>query len=425
MGKTKKKRKIRVGALLLILAVVFLVTYLLFYLTHHEKQKTEDALFTCCKLTHEESKALLEEEAVEEIILMKEVLYYGEHMNLYQQEYQLGSKDSLLGYTIIAENLCDGTAYEYLNTGTLDSQIFLGELKEGIYAVSVSSEGGNKKRVVFEEPLHSEIYLVRRSNGLLKVTVIADKDYFTDVDLKRDQLYVLIEEAEEDENIYDVILDPAYGYDRGDYVEKGGTYNGINTSEETYRMALLVKEELEKKGLKVFVTRKNSYTLSATYGEDGRLKKAYDAKGKYMFVIDLNNQQTTDQEGLLITVSSYCSSANAESLSSYLLKNTKLIPSASSERKDSAIVLSSRNSEGYDANFVIRESGGKILGAALTNEKSKANASFAQENIYGIHTINISYAYLNNASDAQKYKENADDYAVKTAEAILDYLGVK
>ena len=421
-GKRKKKRKIRKGLLVILLVIVAaaVAAYM-----HFRPEKTQvDERFTCCSLTHNELSELVKSEEIYDSYPMEDYLFYGETLDLFYKEYGLGRMDPVLAKTLVVRNLQSGKEYSFLVTDMIDSQIDLSSLEKGIYSVSLT-EDNTYKRIYFEESFTDEIFLVRRNRIKMKVSVVADSSFLDeDEKLDKNYLYLIVEESDEGDAYYDIILDPAYGYDTGDYVEKGATINEITKSEETYAFALMVKEILEEKGLSVFVSRKNNYTLTPTYGEGGRLEQAYQSKGRYMFVIEMSSSQTSSESGLLTIHSSFTSDRLARSVSDYLLSQSKLTASTQTTSNENGVLASGRNSSGYDSYFIIRESGGRILGAAQTNEKSLLNAAFASEERHGIQTVVLSYLYLNNPDDAAKYLQNREDYAKTTAEAILRYLGM-
>ena len=421
---TKRKKKRRIRKSLLVILLLIAVAGVAAYIHFRPQKESADDGFTCCSLTHDELMELVESEEIYDSYPMEDYLFYGETLNLFYKEYSLGRMDPVLAKTLIVRNLQSGKEYSFLVTDMIDSQIDLSSLEKGIYSVSLT-EDNTYKRIYFEESFCDEIFLVRRNRIKMKVSVIADSSFLEDGDpLDRNYLYLIVEESDEGDAYYDIILDPAYGYDTGDYVEKGATINEITKSEETYAFAMMIRERLEEKGLSVLVTRKNNYTLTPTYGEGGRLEQAYQSKGRYMFVIEMSSSQTSTESGLLTIHSSFTSDRFARSVTDYLLSQSKLEASSQTTSSENGVLASGRNSSGYDSYFIIRESGGRILGAAQTNEKSLQNAAFAAEERQGIQTVVLSYCYLNNQEDAEKYLQNREDYAEKTAEAILRYLGM-
>ncbi len=421
-------------------AIVFTIVFLLlvtglFYGINRFRNKEKDdasSHFSACKLSYKESSKLLLGEDIEEVFEIKDYLYYGETLSLFEDVYDIQNKDAVIGRNIVLTNLCSkdevmAQSY-YLVTGEVDNRIPLDALEDGFYSISIAYNMLNR-RAYSSTVVNSEFVTIRRNGEVKKVTLIADKSIL-DTEKKKDLLdrnyfYLKVETVEPNEEIYDIVIDPGYHYDNGDYVEYGQTINGLNKTEETYKAALIIQKRLEEYGLKVLITRDDGSSKRLTYGIGGRLDRAYSSKAKYYVDLQMSSAQSSELKGTQIDYSSFASSKMAVSILNYFLSHTDLESTGNKGSGNIKGVVPSARIDGYDGRMTIRESGGRILGAGVFSEKAKLNASFAKDNRYGMQAITIEYIYLTNKKEAKYWSENYKDIALATADALLNYLEIE
>ena len=428
--KNERKEKIKQSLLLIMAFLIILIIggYLLNYFNNVENQKSE-GIFTVCNLDYKDTLALIHENENEDVYEISDYLYYGENLNLFNDPYDITKKDDIIGRTLILTNMCTNAEMVYLIDGNIDSQIPIELLEDGFYSIKIVYDL-TQRSAYSEEKIDDIFYTVRRNGESKQIRLIADADFFSN-DQQNDKLgrnYLFIEVKSETvpDTIYDVVIDPGHSSkDNGDYVEYGGRANGLLEADEMYKLAMVIKEELENYGLKVFVTRSDPTEVVDTYGEDGRLDRAYKTKAKYYLDLQMRVASNINIEGTQIIYSSFTSSKMANAIYSYLLENTNLVSTGYRGTGKIPGVLASGKINGYDGRMVIRESGGRILGAGTFSELARElNASFAKNQRYGIQTFTLEYIYISNPNEAEKWKLNYQDYGIKTAEAIAVYLNI-
>ena len=329
-------------------------------------------------------------------------------------------KNSLLGKTIVLENLCSGDEYIYLIDDYVDGQIPLGQLPNGMYEVFINVNL-IKQRVVVNEKFSDSINLLRRSSISRKAELIGDRNIFDDIDntniLDDNYLFISVDNRASDSSDYDIVLDPRHKTNVSGWHTNLGIINGdLIEADETYKMAKLIKAELEKKGLKVLLTRNDEDEVVNVYGKDGRLERAYNSKAKYYVEIGWDNANVG---GLKVYNSLFSSIQLSGTVAKELLVETNL------ESHNNSGVYQMRPYYGLDGHMVIREVGGKALSAATVSDLAvEQNSSFALNNPYGLEAISIDYINGKSIEQVNKWKDSKEQWAKVTAKAILDFLDV-
>lgn len=410
-------------------ALLIIGGYSLFSYIKESNDKSLNSSIQICSLNYKETLAKINGENYENAFEIKDYLYYGETLNLFEDTYDINQKDGLVGRTIMLTNLCTGSEMVYLIDGKIDGQIPVESLEDGFYSVKIVYDL-IQRRAYSTDEINDVFYTVRRNGINKEITLIANQHLFdtednTDV-LDRNYLFIQVKTVATPDDVYDIVIDPGHSSkDTGSYVEYGGAANGLVEAQETYKIALVIKEKLESYGLKVLITRKDASEVVNTYGEDGRLYRAYASKAKYYIDIQLSVASSTSIRGTQIVHSSFTSSKMATAIFTYLLENTDLISTGNTGNGNISGVLPSGVINKYDGRMVIRESGGRILSAGTFSEKAiEENASFARDQRAGLQTFTINYIYMTNPEDVALWINNYEDYGVKTAEAIASYLDI-
>ncbi|MFV0381677.1 MAG: N-acetylmuramoyl-L-alanine amidase [Breznakia sp.] len=427
--KLKLKYKIAIPFFVLFFCVGYLV------LNIHQKQQIEAKKFQICDFSKDKTVNTLHKN-YKDTFEMQDHLFYGEHLGVYSTPYTGDANDDkITGKTLILKNLCDGEEYANVIGKGVDQKIKLGDLSIGYYEVYVV-EDLKQKRVFSNIPFESSIKTITRNNNNKRIKVLSNQDILDDYNKSLDKGYVFIEVKNTtlatDE--YDIAIDPSGNDTDFTYTaSKGNSGNGLVEATETYKAAVLLKKELEAKGLKVLILRDKSEVVN-TYGSEGKLAKAY--KGNAKMYINLRFEEAEESpnfRGMDVYYSAHASKILADKMMFDLIKKVAVHPSTIHMGVgDSPGVIQSLLYESeldgravYDNDITIRESGGKATQAGMYSKNTKAGtAAFAKDNLYGMQSISINLGYVSNTSDANMWKKHSQDMMSSIATSLLSYLKV-
>lgn len=406
--------------------VIAFSMYLAFNVFNVDDVLSED-YFEVCDYSINETQSVIEATDFSETIEINDYLIYGETLNLFSESYILNQKDPLIGKTIVVRNVCDGYEWVYMMENNIDGQIPLELLPNGFYEVYIV-DNLISKRVISNIEIEEVFYPVNRDQLGKTIQIIASKNIASsedhEVNLAYNAMFFKVSDSTTGERdvIYDIVLDGAHSTYIGNSVEKGRSNFNMIESNETVRMAILVQEELEKAGLKVYMTRDDSEDVIDLYGIDGRLDLAYQSQAKYYIEFNMMSSNNSDLSGAVMTYSRYSSNRFATTIfKSYLA--TGIIGAYGVERNGNiAGVVPASYYQGYDSIPVIRESGGRILGAGTMSEASQTNASFNAQERFGMQTISFDMIHLSNENDATMYANNTELLAQSIAQGIIEFL---
>lgn len=410
----------------------FILATLMGLFVYGSLQKTADTLerqFTICDQSLSKTQALFETMHFESSISFNDYLIYGETLNLFANPYQLGQTDPFVGKTLVLKNLCDGYEWVYMLEKNIDGQIPLELLPKGFYEVYIV-EDLQRKRLISSEDIMLNFYPIQREDQTLEITLMAKKTYGYEEELiALDERYFFLDihelKATDHSEIYDVVIDPAHSTYVNGSIERGRSAFNLIEANETLRLALLLKEDLEEVGLKVYLTRDDHEDVLDLYGLDGRLHQAYLSHAKYY--IELNMMYSTNEEirGSSIYYSRYSSNRFATLVFKSYLSDTELIARGTGSAGNIDGVKVAPSYEGYDAIPVIRESGGRILGAGTMSEASSVNASFNEDARIGLQSLSLDLIHLSNIKDVEYFSAHMDQLSTNLSLGILDFLRIE
>lgn len=429
----RSRRRLKWRVIIPSFILVLLVGYILFNLLFPKDLLIDTPSLVVCDYSYTKTQSVLNELQYEEKIELKDYLFYGETLNIFNATYDINQADYFIGKTIKLRNICDSSEWVYMLGKNVDEQIPLENLPDGFYEIFVV-DSLKEKRLVTSGELYDEFYTVRRNGLSKKIDLVADKDLLKEKDdslpIMEDNYFFLNISTQSDEQdnpeIYDVYLDAAHNTISYNYVDKGRTVNNLVEADELYKVAVAVKGKLEAKGLHVLLSRENEDTVINQYGIEGRLNRAYKAQVKHYIELNLNFTTNEDTRGSRVIYSSYSSNRFATALFKSYISTPGLVPYGRQTSTNIAGVLSSSRTNNLDSYPVIREAGGRILSAGTISELAiEQNSDFNSNERKGIQSVSLELFFISNPLDVNVYQSDFDTIVNNIANGYLKYLGME
>lgn len=411
--------------------IVCLVVCTLGFFAFSFLNEGEEELYQIGSLSSTETKELLETKAQDSYVL-SDYFFYGETLNLLKEDYNPEKNDEMFGKSVLLKDLCSDNEQAYVIGTSVDNAILCGDLKEGFYEIYVV-ENLIEKKAVMDEDVVTSIKTVIKEDTHYEVTLLASTAYFKEKKIhpKENYVYLQVEKTKLKEEEYDIAIDPS-ALDRDfniwstNYGSKG---NDLVEYQESYKAATLLKKALEEKGYKVLIVREEEEERNS-YGEEGRIKRAYDAKCKYYIRLCFSESEY-GYRGFDIAYSAHSSNMFANQIIYHMSRNSDMtISSLYSSGKNKGvypcILLEGMDGRKvYDSDLWIREAGGKATVAGLYSQNAKEGTGFfAQDNLFGMQALDIRLGYLSSKEDATYWKEHKEEYMQDLADAMDSYLNV-
>lgn len=421
------KHKIAYKRIFILLFIIVVIGCAYLYIRDYQAKLSEKSYAICGLNNIETRKRITNPEQSYEI---KDYLFYGETLNIFAEPYVLNQDDVLYGKSITIKNLCEDYELVYILDRKVDGQIPLEELKPGFYSIYLNQDV-QLHQLYTENKINETFYTATRNGINYKIDFFSDKNFFDDPGqesayLNQSFIYIKVEEAMPPIDYYDIVLDAGHSSkDSGWGIEYGHQVNGMIESDETYRFATTLKTELEALGLKVYLTRDRIDTVIDSYGDKGRLHKAYLNHAKYYIDIQANASSNAKTRGTQVIYSSFASNRFASIINQQILEDTALISTNNQNGQSANGVLPSIKSNGFDGRMMIRESGGRILGAGTYSDAAATNAFFNKDTRFGMQALTIEYFFMSNEEDTKIWKEDLDLIAKATASGFKRYLRIE
>lgn len=408
------------------IALVFLGLVVILGTTVYFSHKEEETQSLLCNFSIEKSKEILEKQ-YEQTYGIEDYFYYGESLNLYHETYDLGKSDDLTGKTVKIVNLCSKEEYTFIMESSLDRQLIMYDLDDGVYEVFVIDNMVEKRAVYTNTLEKNEFFTASRNGNVRRIELLAGKDSFgkTGYQIQDNYLFLKLDTEKENDEI-DVLLDPfGMNMDVTFTPDAGSEGNGLLENDEMYEAALLLKSELEKYGLRVAISKDSKNQQINAYGENGRLYKGYQGHAKYYILMCMNTSTSDQMQGISIMHSRYAGASIEKGILYHLSKNLDIKTDSSvSYDYDNPGLARTTLVEGmdgkvvYENNLYLRESGGRGTGAAMYSENSKQmNEAFAKD-ANGMKGMEIDFGYVSNEEDAQFWKTHKEEMIQIIAESF-------
>ena len=262
---------------------------------------------------------------------VKDYLIYGENLTFYQNEYE-GNIDKMQGMNVVLRNVETEDEISYTFSGGVDSGIGLGSLDQGLYEVYVY-DNYVKKRLYFDKEVESLNFSTMRRNEMVKnIRIHASKDYLNQFNKPLDNNYVFLSVVDNMPMVktIDVLIDPGGNVynDSDNSVNRGLSNDLIDEASSSYELAMMIKEELETKGLKVELTRVEGST-PGYYGKNGRVGIGYEKQAKVFLSLGMLVDENLTRP--IMMISPYTSGLLANEIAFTLMKNGIELPDVSAK----------------------------------------------------------------------------------------------
>ncbi len=241
------------------------------------------------------------------------------------------------------------------------------------------------------------------------------------------------------DNVYDIVLDPGHGG-----TDPGAMYKNKKESDYTLDYCLTLKNELEKNGYKVKLTRQED-VYTPPYGKNGRAIVPNDVKAKLFLSIHLNSTVSSRIEGgLEVYVSNHANLDFAENFATNIknIANTTYSPNNIDKMRDGVYVKTYKPNEvdeaidyanelGYKPYenlstdtpylFVIRETGGIMTKAYVDGRNvSAGNNPYYNKNM-GAEAYLLELGFINSSDDMKNIENNKQAYIDAIVKTINEH----
>lgn len=249
-----------------------------------------------------------------------------------------------------------------------------------------------------------------------------------------------------DKDIYDIVIDPGHGgIDGGAETVK----SGVTEADVTMSFSKVLKEELEKLGYTVKLTREEDSLGESDYfdeyNEHGRAVISYEVHAKYLLSIHLNSSTASSVRGLEFYTPDNIDYTLIESIRDKVLEGTDMVVSSNKTyRMEDGIythnfteaevnaALERYDNRGYkrynvttNSNYLymIRETGGFMTGAYVDDSNpSEVGVNPYYDSNIGSESYLLELGYCTNSSDLDIIMNNESEYASGIALALSEYI---
>lgn len=387
---------------------------------------------TICDYSYTQTQTNLHARQYENVLEIRDYLYYGETLNLFNATYDNTTPDYFIGKTLKLRNVCDENEWVYMLGRNADEQIPLENLPNGFYEVFIV-DNLIEKRLVSEAELYDVFYTVRRNGASKRIDLIGDADLVQGTKeelpiLNDHYFFIHVKDADplETETIYDVYIDPAHNTSSWNVTDRGRTVDDLVEADVLFKLAEALKLKLEARGLKVMLSRETMDATINQYGIDGRLHKAYQSKAKHYLELNLNFTTNKDTRGSRVIYSSYSSNRFATSIYRSFMETTGLVAYGRNTTSNIAGVVAANRFTGLDAYPSIREAGGRILVAGTISDLAvEQNSSFNKDERKGMQSLSLELFFISNTLDTTVYRTQFDAMVDNIANGYFKSLGME
>ena len=345
----------------------------------------------------------------------------------------LKDKEIELEYPLIIENKDDKTIFK--TNKLINEGINLEKLLNRNYLIYIKESDNYytlKNNTNYKELKYYTITKDKKNNEInIDFISLNNQEY----------MYLKSNEVKLPNNIYDIVIDPGHGGR-----DVGASSNGYFESKINLEYGILLKEKLEKLGLKIKITRDKDVSL-ANYGKDGRVSIPYTTKAKLMLSIHLNSAKGVKDGGVEVYVPNHGDYTFARNIAKNIVDNTSsnYSPNKSDKvengvylrtlsKKDVEQIAEDAKKDGYtpyekattDSTYyyIIRETGGIITGAYVDNRNTKKEGNPYVNSNHGCESYLLELGFINSSSNLDILLKEKEKYVESIVKSVKDYLEI-
>ena len=247
------------------------------------------------------------------------------------------------------------------------------------------------------------------------------------IHLKKNYTFIIVTKHIPKSNVYDVVIDPcgnAMNY-ISNTVDYGASTSILDEPTSSMEFAKKLKKELEEKGLKVKILRKENET-PGYYGADGRPARGYKAKAKLYIALGASYDENVDAPYMM--ASPYTNSGLANTISYYMDQSgLTLYAARTNSTQENGVLYDSfaEDEKGevkkYELYPQLRETGGRATYTGVYGDEMR-NAKY--KDAYGMYGLYFSYASAMNSQSVAYFNDNADAIAKTLVKGIVRYFEI-
>lgn len=437
----KKDTKIKIIVILFIILMVFLIYIKI-------KNDNDETTIESAKMSE-----IFENVNTSTYANVTKYIVYGTHFNIEGSidipdisKISISNVNVVLRKSAQQETKLD-TSYKY-NNGNLtfstieeiNEGIYLEDLQLSNYYIFVKVTFSNNETNYYSLKNATkygdiEYYTITKDNSNNKINIMFDS---------YDNLnYMKIAVAEANnlpDDVYDIVIDPGHG--GNDLGAKSGEYNEASL---VLNFGLELKQELEKEGYKVLITRDGSdeeEVSSDMYSENGRVTIANESHAKLLISLHMDsNEYSLSSGGIEVYAPCECNLSFAKTLADNIVQtaNTTYSPLNLYKKEDGVYVhnfndadilalKNTANKRGYEPYnvttstpylYIIRETGGIATNAFVDGRNTSYSANKYYDSNVGIESYLIELGYINVKEDLDNLMANQSLYVKAIVQSIV------
>ena len=408
--------------------VIVIVLVIIIYKPIKEKLQKEDILPE--KFIYEDLLTTINDKKVD----ITEFTIYGKHFNI------SGNIPSTGNYEVVLKNNDEEISLDTKindNTFSLANRINEGldleTLKVSNYLILLKNKDTNEYyNLINKTKYHDNKYYTITKDGKNNLITFKE-DNFNNISYWQ----INIKEEKLPDEVYDVVIDAGHGG-----VDTGAGNGNYHESKFTLDYAKALRDELEKTGLKVKMTRETDTNIDH-YGVGSRTGIPYEVKAKLMLSLHLNSSGNSYQKGVEIYRAYNTTNDYAKIIADNIVKEVGTVYSNNTQNKiiDGVYMrvysksdiqsltndAKKKNYEPYIINdhttyyYFIRETGGIMTGAFSDGRNPRYKENPYRDYNQGVESYLCEMAYISQKDDLSNVLNKKDSYIKALKDSVLAY----